>query len=91
MDRFELCPRCGGDGVLKIPGGVKTCPTCQGQFWAAAALPSRLDTYLARRRALLLAVEPAPGNDQLVAVLAARLNELDQLEAALAAPSDTVN
>lgn len=29
-----LCPTCGGNGVLKIPGGVSECPQCQGRCWA---------------------------------------------------------
>jgi hypothetical protein len=30
----KLCATCGGNGTLKIPGGVTTCPICDGKCWA---------------------------------------------------------
>lgn len=28
-----LCQKCGGNGVVKIPGGVSTCPRCDGRCY----------------------------------------------------------
>lgn len=30
-----LCATCGGNGVVKIPGGVSVCPGCHGECWAS--------------------------------------------------------
>ena len=32
--RDELCSTCGGNGSLKIPGGIEVCPACDGRCWA---------------------------------------------------------
>ena len=29
----ELCSVCGGNGVVKIPGGISVCPRCDGECW----------------------------------------------------------
>lgn len=29
----ELCRVCGGDGSVKIPGGIRVCPACDGDCW----------------------------------------------------------
>lgn len=29
----NLCKVCGGNGSLKIPGGIKVCPVCDGDCW----------------------------------------------------------
>lgn len=28
-----LCQQCGGNGVIKIPGGISTCPHCDGRCY----------------------------------------------------------
>ncbi len=33
MKERELCTNCGGNGVLKIPGGVSQCDRCNGEGW----------------------------------------------------------
>ncbi len=33
MKERELCTKCGGNGVLKIPGGVSQCDRCHGEGW----------------------------------------------------------
>ncbi len=30
-----LCSRCGGNGTIKIPGGVSVCPACDGECYGA--------------------------------------------------------
>lgn len=38
-----LCQKCGGNGVIKIQGGVSTCPRCDGRCYdpeAAGAAPA---------------------------------------------------
>lgn len=37
-----LCQQCGGNGVIKIPGGVSQCPRCDGRCYdpAEASAPS---------------------------------------------------
>jgi len=49
----ELCLTCCGDGVLRIPGGVETCPTCRGAGWASGSalgsLVDAVDAYLAAK------------------------------------------
>lgn len=34
MNERELCGECGGNGVVKIPGGIRVCPKCNGECWA---------------------------------------------------------
>lgn len=34
-DARKLCRRCNGNTVLKIPGGMETCPDCDGTGWAS--------------------------------------------------------
>lgn len=35
-----LCTKCGGNGVVKIPGGVSECPRCEGRCYEPDALAS---------------------------------------------------
>ena len=37
MNDIELCEVCGGNGTIKIPGGVSTCDTCLGTGIGGAA------------------------------------------------------
>lgn len=32
-EQRELCSVCGGNGVVKIPGGVSVCDHCHGDSW----------------------------------------------------------
>ena len=36
-----LCMRCGGNGVVKIPGGVSTCDHCEGRCYEPEQSPAR--------------------------------------------------
>lgn len=33
MARRELCSACGGNGVVKIPGGISICNRCDGDCY----------------------------------------------------------
>ncbi len=35
-----LCQKCGGNGVVKIPGGVSQCPRCDGRCYEPAPGPA---------------------------------------------------
>jgi RecJ-like exonuclease len=37
-----LCQRCGGDGALRIPGGIRECPACEGDGTGQKAEVRRL-------------------------------------------------
>lgn len=48
----ELCQKCGGNGTIKIPGGVSECPHCQGRCYEPESTPQspQQDTPEAGRR-----------------------------------------
>jgi hypothetical protein len=75
----ELCAHCGGNGVVKLVGGVSVCPRCRGECYEpgcsrCAAQSSRLRSLEQRLRDLEGYVRQAAcahetrlgGNDYLV-------------------------
>jgi hypothetical protein len=53
----ELCAHCGGNGVVKLVGGVSVCPRCRGECYEpgcsrCAAQSSRLRSLEQRLRDL---------------------------------------
>ena len=33
MSELAICPNCHGAGVIKIPGGIRTCERCIGNLY----------------------------------------------------------
>lgn len=55
MSERELCKVCGGNGVVKIPGGISTCDRCKGDCWdpsPARSLRSGLEELITEWRNL---------------------------------------
>ena len=44
-----LCTRCGGNGVVKIPGGVSTCDRCEGRCYEPESAVGSRGTGLRER------------------------------------------
>ena len=45
-----LCTKCGGNGVVKIPGGVSTCDRCEGRCYEPESAPADLEAENAKLR-----------------------------------------
>jgi Helix-turn-helix len=70
-----LCQGCGGNGVIKIAGGVSECPRCGGRCFEPDDLPQTLpspkavlrglvqDTGSQKKAARLLGITPQHVND----------------------------
>lgn len=37
----ELCRECGGNGTVRLVGGISVCPRCQGDCWEVISRPRK--------------------------------------------------